>query len=223
MWTADVVVKVRGLYPLMYSKYFEIPKGTKDKDAYEQAHWRERMHVEPIANGKVLFGGAWVDPTTVKPEDINDCLRDGQIFIPNMAWKSAMYAIAQYNGEKIPGKGNATWTKHFKAGIHVYDNTLLTDHSGNPILASTVHGVTQLVPAQGDANKGGKVKRTFPIVPEWATTVKFKVVDDQITEAKFRDYLSQAGIKIGLLMYRPANGGMHGMFEITDFEWKETK
>ena len=62
-------------------------------DAYERRTWRNRMHVN----------------------------EDGFVFIPPMALKNCLAQVAQHLSETVPGKGKATFTKHFKAGILVTD------------------------------------------------------------------------------------------------------
>ena len=57
----------------------------------KSAPWRERLHVNS----------------------------DGYVFIPPMAFKNCISEIAKYRSDKIPGKRNATYTKHFESGVLV--------------------------------------------------------------------------------------------------------
>ncbi|MDA0824387.1 MAG: hypothetical protein O3C28_18480, partial [Proteobacteria bacterium] len=72
------------------SKHVPIPK-PKDRsfEEHEKAIWRERIH----------------------------CDADGNVFIPPNCFKSAIMAASNYRQRKIPGAGNATFTKHFKSGL----------------------------------------------------------------------------------------------------------
>jgi hypothetical protein len=89
-------VKLRSASALSYSREIKssVPflKGEKD-DAYEERTWREKAHYDP---------------------QTKNCQ------IPGPAFKFGLDTAAKSLG-KIPGKGAATWTKHFLAGVLVID------------------------------------------------------------------------------------------------------
>ena len=151
-------------------------------DAFEERSWRERMHVMP-----------------------ND-----EVFIPPMAVKNALSEVAKYLSESVPGKGKATYTKHFEAGLMVIDPILLG------VKASDVQGERLFVPSDGRRGGGKRVWRTFPLIPEWSGTVKIYILDPVLTgkPEKVQDYLAYAGKFIGLGRFRPRNNGFYGRFEV---------
>ena len=80
------------------SRYHQTEKLPKElADDYERRTWAERLHIN----------------------------KDGNIFIPPMSFKHAIAEAAKFNSRKIPGERNATWTKHFEAGILVIDPLVL--------------------------------------------------------------------------------------------------
>lgn len=188
MKTAIAHIKSSG--PYSQSKHYskeEFPMLDKEGNAaYEKRTWRERCH----ANEK------------------------GQILIPPMAFKNCIAECAQFLGEKIPGKRNATWTKHFLAGILVTDPLVLPDKK------SEIVGEWFFVPSDGKKGSGSRVDKCFPVVKQWEGKVTFLVLDETITEAAFTHHLEEAGKFIGLGRFRPRNGGFYGRFEVVDVKWK---
>src|SRR5262245_36928815 len=94
-------VTLTGVSPYSQSKHYQDqPKKEKESAAdYEVRTWRERCHVT----------------------------EDGHIFIPPMAFKNCLAEAAKFLSERIPGKGTATYTKHFEAGILVTEPLLLPE------------------------------------------------------------------------------------------------
>ena len=143
------------------------------------------------------------------------CNADDRIIIPGDAFKKCLAAAAQYRGEKIPGQGNSTWSKHFRSGIQCpFDLEL-------PVMRSEVKNMRLLVPSDGKAkSNAGKVWKRFPVVLDWGGPVEFWVVDPKIQQSVFEEYLVYAGLNIGVGRWRPENGGSNGMFEVSQFDWK---
>lgn len=140
---------------------------------------------------------------------------DGYVQIPPTAFKSALQEAAQYLGEKISGKGQATWTKHFKAGVMVMTPLVL------PQKRDTVPGEWYHCHSDGKKGSGSRVMRCFPVIPEWSGKVEFHVIDRLITKDVFTHHLSEAGKFIGIGRFRPINGGFYGRFKVESVDWKE--
>jgi hypothetical protein len=185
MKRAIVQLESAGAY--QQSRYHETPKLPKESaDSYEDRTWRERTHY----------------------------LSDGTVYIPAVQFKNAICDIAQYLSEKIVGKGNNTWAKHFRAGIRVVDNLLLSTTKDE------VEKYPQLCNSLGKRGQSGsKVKKHFPLINSWSGEVTFFILDDEITEEIFEKYLREAGGLIGIGKERPANGGDFGRFIVKGIKW----
>lgn len=146
--------------------------------------------------------------------------KDGNIYIPPMALKNALMECAQYLGEKITGKGQATWTKHFTAGILCSEPVVLHDADGKTFNRDKTECETFMCHANGKRGSGTRVPRTFPVIREWQATAIFYILDETIAKDVFARYISEAGKFIGVGRFRPRNGGFYGRFfaEVTGWE-----
>ena len=181
-----VEVEFKGISPYSQSKHIVSPKADKEThEDFEKRTWRERMHVT----------------------------EDGYVFIPPMAFKNALSESAKFTSTQIPGKGKATYTKHFEAGVLVCDPVVLA------IKAEAVPGEWLFVPSDGKRGGGSRVMKCFPVIHEWSGVAIFHVLDDTITGPVFEKTLEEAGSFIGLGRFRPRNNGYYGRFEVTSFEW----
>ncbi len=173
--------------PLSFSAPIKSTKNTgENHDVFEERTWRERLHVDS----------------------------KGEVFIPPNAVKNMMEAVAGFLGEKIPGKGQATWTKHFKAGILVTQPLMLG------IKGKHVAGERLFVPSDGKKGGGKRVYKTFPVIAEWQADGEIILLDPLLIDKpkKVEEYLEHAGKFVGLLRFRPANGGFYGRFTVKDFK-----
>lgn len=185
MRIAIATLESRAIYS--QSKHHETPKLDKESaDDYERRTWRERLHVNSA----------------------------GFVEIPPAAFKNCVAEAAKFLGKQIPGKGKATYTKHFEAGILVLEPLVL------PIKKEDVVGDWHFVPADGRPGGGRRVNRCFGSIPQWSGRVTFHIIDDTITEGVFREHLEQAGQFIGIGRFRPRNRGFYGRFDVTGLEWK---
>lgn len=159
--------------------------GKESPDDYEKRTWREKLHV-------------------------NDA---GVVFIPGMSFKMALDKAAAFLGLKIPGRRNATYTKHFLAGVLVLEDC--------PI------GITKDAPepewlfmnSDGVRGSGKRVWRCYPLIREWQTDVAFYIADETITKDVFEQVLSEAGKFIGVGRFRPEKGGFKGRFQVMETVW----
>lgn len=166
----------------------EAPKLPKESPGnYEKRTWRHRMH----------YG------------------KDGMVFIPPMALKNCLSDAAKFLSIKIPGKGQATYTKHFDAGVLCMEPASLGIHKDD-VAANWL-----FLPSDGTRGGNKRVDKCFGVIYDWSAVAAFYVADYTITEDVFKDHLVQAGTFIGLGVFRPRNGGYQGRFVVNSIEWSE--
>jgi len=182
--------KLSSLSPYSQSRFHDTEKLEKENaDDYEKRTWRNRLHVDDA----------------------------GHVFIPPMAFKNCIAEAAKFLSVQIPGKGKATYTKHFEAGIMVVEPLTLPDK------ADAVGGQWFFVPADGRRGSGKRVKKCFPMISKWEGSVTFLILDDTITEETLRYHLEQAGALIGVGRFRPRNNGFYGRFKVEEIIWEESE
>jgi hypothetical protein len=179
--------KLASVTPVAFGRFFseEVPKGPKENhDAYEKRTWMNRAH------------------TT----------KEGNVFIPPLAFKNALTAIAKYLGEQIPGKGKSTYTKHFASGVLVTDPLIL------PVKKDDLKGQWIHVPADGVRGGSKRVLKCFPVIEEWSGSLLVTVLDETITEEVLKRHLIEAGNFIGVGSLRVQNNGIYGRFKVVDMK-----
>lgn len=173
---------------MLFGRQYSVPKLNKESHAeYEERTWSERLHKDD--SGTVVLS----------PLSLKNCLRDA----------------AKYLSEGIPGKGKSTYTKHFKAGVMVFEQSPLTDEKASPIKADSVQPLWLNVPSDGMTGGTKRVPKAFPQVSGWNATVDIHVLDEVITKDVLLRHLTEAGNFIGLGAMRVANGGISGRFKVT--------
>lgn len=184
MKTATVTIK--GISPYSQARYHETEKLAKENHRdYERRTWRNRLHVN----------------------------EDGLVFIPPMAFKNCLSEAAKFLSIQIPGKGKATYTKHFEAGVLVVTPSILD------IKPDDVEGEWLFVPADGKRGSGKRVNKCFPVIKSWEAKVEFLIVDETITQDVFKQHLEEAGKFIGIGRFRPRNNGFYGRFKVEEMSW----
>lgn len=184
------IARLESVSPYSQSKVItEKKKSNESHDDFEERSWRQRMHVTP----------------------------EGLVFMPPMAFKGCLSEAAKYLGIQVQGKGKATYTKNFEAGI------LCTDALVLPIKAKDVEGERLFVPASGKRGDGSRVWKTFPKIDFWEGDVTFHIIDETVLHSYgdsgitvFEHVLSQAGAFIGVGRFRPRNNGFYGRFSVKD-------
>ena len=172
---------LRSISPYSQSRHYDEPKLEKESsDAYERRTWRNRMH------------------TT----------QDGEVYIPPMSFKNCLSEAAKFLSMQIPGKGKATYTKHFEAGVMVIDQLCLG------VKADAVPGDSLFVPADGVRGSGKRVTKIFPRIDQWAGTVDIYVLDETITQEVLLQHFKEAGSLIGIGRFRPRKNGFFGRFAV---------
>lgn len=183
----SVVVQIEGTARYSSSRAHITDKLDKEgPDDFEKRTWREKSHYDA----------------------------SGNIFIPPMAFKQALDKAASRLGIKIPGKRNATFTKHFLAGVLCIDPAPLN------ATKEQVQGEWVYCNADGVRGSGKRVWRCFPYVEAgWQAAVEFKVLDDTITPEIFQEHMHEAGNLVGVGRFRPEKGGYYGRFKALEFDW----
>jgi hypothetical protein len=136
--------------------------------------------------------------------------------------KQSLDAAVKRTGKQIPGKGKATYTKHFLGGVMVFDPVFIEDERGQPYTRENITQWSGMMSSTGEKGKaGGKVVlRHFPDAPTWNATVTFHVMDETVTKDVFTEMLEEAGKFIGLGRFRPQNGGFYGRFAVESVDWQ---
>lgn len=182
--------KLIGRSPLQFGKAITSKKDEGElPDVFEERTWRERMHVDA----------------------------DGICFIPPMALKLCLEQTAQFLSEKIPSKGQATYTKHFRSGIMVTEGLSLG------IKADDVQPNRLFVPSDGKKGGGKRVYKLFPTIQEWQTTCEIIVIDQILCDKteKVLQYLEAGGRFIGFLSFAPRVGGYFGRYGVEGWAVEE--
>ena len=178
-----VNVKLKSASAYSQSKFYETEKEDKElfRD-YEARTWRERLHVD----------------------------EKGYVFIPPIQFKNCLSEAAKYLSIQIPGKGKATYTKHFEAGILITEPVVLS------IKKDDVPGEWYHVPSDGKRGGGKRVLKCFPVINEWSGNLMVYILDDTITEDVLIYHLKEAGKFIGIGRFRPRNNGFYGRFTVVE-------
>jgi hypothetical protein len=187
----SVIAELKGESPYSQSRPYtkeDVPALSKElHDAYEKRTWRNRMHVTS----------------------------DGRIEIPGATFANCIKEAAKRLSIKIPGKGQATYTKSFEAGVMVTDPLVLD------LKADDVKVDKLFVPSDGKRGGGKRVWKYFPRIDEWSGKVTFFLFDDVITEDIFRQVLAASGMLVGIGRFRPQNCGFYGRFSVKALRWQE--
>jgi hypothetical protein len=163
----------------------KLDDGKETAADFEKRNWRERCHA-----------------------DENDML-----FIPGMSFKMALDRAATFLGIKIAGKRNATYTKHFLAGVLVLENVPLGIHKKD------AEPEWLFMNSDGVRGSGKRVWRCYPLIQQWEADVTFYIADDTITKEVFEKHLHEAGKFIGVGRFRPEKGGFKGRFQVLNTSW----
>ena len=183
------IVHLKSVSPYSPSRYHNTDKLEKEShDDYERRTWMHKAHYDH---------------------------KTREIFIPAMSFANSIKDAAQYSSIKVKGKGNATWTKHFDAGVMVVNPLPL------PVTIDNVEHEWLYLNADGKRNSGTRVMRCFPLIREWEGTIEYIIVDDAIDQEIFTEVLTTAGQLIGVGRFRPRNRGYYGRYQIIDLKWED--
>lgn len=182
------ICKLKSITPVTFGKFHQTPELPKElKGAYEERTWREKLHYKD----------------------------DGTVYLPGTMFGNCIRESAKFMSISVPGKGKATFTKHFDSSIIVKDDIILK------IKKDDVKPDIRHVPSDGRAGGTRRVIKYFPIIHEWSGSLTVMIGDDIITADVFERVIRNAGQLIGIGTWRPRNRGMNGRFELADMQWIE--
>ncbi len=202
-----VQARLRGIASYSQSKHYDSEKqqGESDKDCYRRT-WRGHLHVD----------------------------NDGLVLMPSTQLKNCLAGAAKFVNMKIPGQGNATYTKHFEAGVMCLKSNHLLIPNGKglvPIHKDDVECENLFLSPTGDRGGKKRVDKFYPVFPIWVVDVEFSIIDDTVLQTclnpkdprdkqytVFQKMLEAAGMFIGLGRFRPRQGGNYGRFLVDDFK-----
>jgi hypothetical protein len=183
-------VKIQGVTPYSQSRHYEVEKlQGEGNDDYAKRTWRNYMHVD----------------------------KDGEVYIPSNAFKNCLSDTAKYMNIGIPGKGKATYTKHFEAGIQIVEHTKLGIH------VDDVEFEKLFLPSDGRRGSGSRVWKYYPRIDNWGGIIQIIVLDDTVLQTSkttgntiLEDVCVGAGQFVGLGRFRPRNNGFYGRFDVLE-------
>lgn len=173
-------------------------------------YYQSRMHHEPKLPKEDPVGyeeRTWREKCTTNAE--------GHICIPAAAFAQAFGRAAKMLSMQIPGRGKATYTKHFLAGIIVPAGIVL------PLPKEDVPRIAVNCNADGVRGSGKRVLRFFPEIKSWEGQLEVDILDDTITPEVFEKHAAEAGMLVGVGQNRPENGGSSGRFQCDEFVWSK--
>jgi hypothetical protein len=181
-------IEIRGVTPYSQSRVYDVDREQGEgNDDYSRRTWRNHMH----------------------------STRDGEVFIPPNAVKNCLSEAAKYLNIVIPGKGKATYTKHFEAGVQIAKPILLG------IKAKDVPCEKLFLPADGRRGSGKRIWKYYPIIDAWGGVIEVIVLDETVLQTSkttglsiLEDVFRGAGQFIGLGRFRPRNNGFYGRFDV---------
>lgn len=128
----------------------------------------------------------------------------GQLFIPAMAFRSAM--LTACTGKKIGSR--AAKTPMSAAVFTVEDNCpLIHAKTGKPITTYAIHTCRAVVQKQG-------ILRSRPEISDWSCRLPLEIDQDFVTCAQVLQLLNDAGKYPGVMDWRIENKGKHGRFSV---------
>jgi len=137
-----------------------------------------------------------------------------QLFIPAMAFKLALENAAA--GVRIPGGGSATYSKVMRSGVMIFEDVLL-DAEENDVVCEEL-----FVPSDGKRGGGKRVLKKFPTLEKtWMGMLEIECIHPKLNKEVLIRFLEDAGRFVGLLRWRPQNGGLYGRFRVNDYKVKK--
>lgn len=191
-----VIASLKSISPYSQSKNYEVERNQGEgHDDYYRRTWRNHMHFD----------------------------ENGIVFMPPTAFKNCLSEAAKYKSISIPGKGKATYTKNFEAGVLVAKPLSLGIHKDE------VQFERLYLPADGKRGGSKRVWKYYPLIETWQGDVEFIVIDETVLQISkddnkktvFEMVLTDAGSYIGIGRFRPRNNGFYGRFEVQKIRMHE--
>lgn len=183
------IVKLESVTPYSPSRNYqaEVPK-LKDEsaDSYDERTWRHHAHLDAQKN----------------------------VIIPGECFAWAIKAMAKRRSDRIPGKGQKTYTAAF-------DPIEVMGQINTGVKFDKARMEAFMANSDGKRGGGSRVLRRFPLVEGWKGELTFVLWDVRIPETVFRETIEDAGLLIGVGRRRPEKLGFFGRFSVLGVEWKE--
>ena len=137
------------------------------------------------------------------------------VFIPAQAFKNCLDEAAKYLS--IKKKGNQTYTKHFEAGVNVFEPAALNVHKDDTLFEKLFLNL------DGKAGSGKRGYKNYPYVEKgWVAEVQFIILDETVlqsysgnkTMTVFEHVLRCAGMYVGIGRWNPKHRGSYGRFAV---------
>jgi len=147
------------------------------------------------------------------------CDETGMVFIPPSSFKNALDEAAKFLSLKK--EGSQKYTKHFEAGVAVFEPIPLGIHKDDIQLEKL------FLDSNGKRNSGTRVFRHYPYVEkDWRAEVPFVILDETVLQrytgnkeqTVFEYVLRTAGLYVGIGRWRPARRGYYGRFTVEKIE-----
>ncbi|CCJ07097.1 hypothetical protein [Methylocystis sp. SC2] len=184
-----IIATLRGVSPYSQSRHYvrELEQGESADDNYRRT-WRNHLHTD----------------------------NSGNVIIPANSLKNCLSEAAKFMSISVPGKGKATYTKNFEAGVMVAKSPTIG------LSKDEVQMEALFLPSDGRRGGPKRVMKYYPIIPEWEADAEFIIVDETVLQSSlkdksrtvFQDVLEGAGQFIGIGRFRPRNNGYYGRFEV---------
>lgn len=125
----------------------------------------------------------------------------GRLYIPGMNIQRCLVAAATYS----KGKGRASLQKPVAACVMV-----TPEYCDLGVTEYIIDSRRVVIPA----TKGSVIKHR-PRLNDWSVSFNLEYDDDLLTEAQLRRVVDDAGLRVGLLDFRPEKKGPFGRFMVT--------
>lgn len=150
------------------------------------------------------------------------CDADGNVYLPPASLKNCLDEAAAFL--KLKKRGNETYTKHFEAGVAVFEPVCFGVHR------DTVQYERLFLNLDGKRGSGQRGFRHYPFIEAgWTVEVPFTILDETVLHryegnqelTVFEHVLRNAGVYIGIGRWRPRNRGLYGRFVVEKVVEKE--
>lgn len=178
---------IESMTPYCASRFHGTPKldDKEQPDAYDERTWREKAY-------------------------FNDA---GFAYLQARSFKFSLISAAERLSMRIPGRRQATYTKHFRSGLVLPDDIVTGE------TRETIKCVAVFVNADGKRGGGTRVLRRFPIIHHWAGRLVVHILDEIITPDVLEAHMREAAVFVGVGQNRPERTGENGRWHIRGVDW----
>lgn len=126
-----------------------------------------------------------------------------ELYVPGIALQSCLIAAATYS----KGKGRASLQKPAAACIMINPERIL------------LHRKEYVIDSRAVVNPStrGRIIKHRPRIIDWSLDFEIEFDNILITEVQLRRIVDDAGLRVGLLDFRPAKKGQFGRFMVTSW------